>query len=517
MGGSANELSVRQRVKYWLQKCRKQWEYMDSGEGTLSGICRRIPTESVVIELQLGGSKGRTLHIYPDPPLTATNNEDETSLLIIDPNHFFNEPGGFLRLLPGQGLVIGRHDNDQTKAFQFSESISDRHLTIILKDEHILIKDLASTYGSYVRIITAADMVKRISQDRLHQLYKLISMYGDAFRPLAPSAALHRLQLAHAVLRQNYLKFDKNQDPAEIDTLRCEAIIQIHALCNAVLIGDLHGRVDNLLTLLTLGGGLDNLETGNATLIFLGDAVHPDDDGDLADMHSSLIIMDLILTLMIRYPGQVIYLRGNHDGFSEEISKGGISQGKAWSRTLTKHRGIEYRDAMEAFYQDLPYILLHPWFVACHAGPPIQQVEPDHFTNLRQHPKLIRQLTWCRMAKNNRPIGYKAKHIKKFREMLDIPSTTHVIVGHNIIDYENTLWINAGEIENHHVLYGAHPKKIGWVTFVNGELVPLEYPVEPLTKLSETLQEGSTGELISLEYPTDPTKVSETLQGEKSA
>jgi hypothetical protein len=42
------------------------------------------------------------------------------------------------------------------------------------------------------------------------------------------------------------------------------------------------------------------------------------------------------------------------------------------------------------------------------------------------------------------------------------------------------VWINAGGIPHHHVLFGANPKTVGVITRPAGQLLPLIYPVEPL-------------------------------------
>lgn len=488
MGGSTKKLSLTQTIQYWLSKCRLQWEDMDQGECALKGTCRRIPSQGVMVEVQLGGKNGCTLHVYPDHALTNDPAQLETALLIVNPDNFFTKSGGFLRLLAGQGVVLGRHDTNQSLFFQFPPDVASRHLTLIHQGEHLLIKDLASDYGSFIRLHTQAEFVARLPHGRLQQLRQLIAMYGNTFSPLPPQLAMERLQQAHQNL---HLACSANQEPLapamDKNQQPCPPVIRLSALTVAIIIGDLHGRLNNLLTLLTLGGFLERLATKKTTLVILGDAIHLDEGKNLTDMDSSIIMMDLIFTLMIHFPGQVVYLRGNHDGFSEDISKGGVSQGAAWNQALIKLRGEAYRNAMLAFYQDLPYIVVHPCFIACHAGPPMDAVDADTLLNLRQHPKLIRQLTWSRVAKSNRTTGYGAKHVQKFRESIGVHKKTPLLVGHDLLDHDNTIWLNAGHIEDHHVLYGSHPKRIGWITFIDNELITLEYPVEPLLSLAESL------------------------------
>ena len=65
---------------------------------------------------------------------------------------------------------------------------------------------------------------------------------------------------------------------------------------------DLHGLVDNLLKILSENSFLEALDRGEAALILLGDAVHPEAAGQLEDMDSSILIMDLILKLKLTFP-----------------------------------------------------------------------------------------------------------------------------------------------------------------------------------------------------------------------
>jgi hypothetical protein len=37
-----------------------------------------------------------------------------------------------------------------------------------------------------------------------------------------------------------------------------------------------------------------------------------------------------------------------------------------------------------------------------------------------------------------------------------------------------------GEVDNHHIVYSAKPDEVGLFTRIDGEMVPLVYPSEPL-------------------------------------
>jgi hypothetical protein len=121
-----------------------------------------------------------------------------------------------------------------------------------------------------------------------------------------------------------------------------------------IVIADMHAQIDNLLTVLTQNAFLEALEDGTAALVILGDAVHCEVDGQLRAMESSMMLMDLIFRLKLRFPEQVFYVRGNHDSFSEDLAKDGVPQGLLWARELSELRGAVYQRAMGDFYRCCP-------------------------------------------------------------------------------------------------------------------------------------------------------------------
>ena len=107
----------------------------------------------------------------------------------------------------------------------------------------------------------------------------------------------------------------------------------------------------------------------------------------------------------------------------------------------------------------------------------------DMLINNRQYPKLEHELTHVRLQKPNSPSGYNRGDVKRMRKLLKLASDTPFIVGHTPCSTDDTLWENAGEISNHHVLFSSHPEWVGVIAQVNGNLLPLRYPTESLMDL----------------------------------
>jgi len=233
--------------------------------------------------------------------------------------------------------------------------------------------------------------------------------------------------------------------------------------------------------ILTQNGFLDALKEGSAMLILLGDAVHPDEPGQEEYMESSMLIMDLIFRLKLRFPERVFYLRGNHDGFAEEINKAGVPQGILWERALHDQRGPKYKQAMAELYELLPYVALSHRYAVVHAGPCSGKVSRSVMADIRQHPKLEYDLTHSRVRCPHSSHGYGRGDIVRFRERLGLDADAALVVGHTPLSSDGTLWPDAMGIPNYHVLLGSHPQWAGLVTRVGKHLLPLLYPSEPLT------------------------------------
>ncbi|MBF0583119.1 MAG: metallophosphoesterase [Magnetococcales bacterium] len=519
IGELVKKLDMISGIKRVAERCRKKQELLLVGERHIRGSCIRIPCSGAVVEICLGGPDGKILHLQPEIPLTIGEEKQWPTYWLVDMARMTSGHGSFLRLKPKQNLVLGRHSVEQTALFDYSTRISSRHLMILHEGENLQLSDLASNGGTCLRLLPDPPPSLCLATWHQQQRQRLAELFfegvavpddGSITQPLAAPVAMERLQRAHAVLRTAFLPVnccppsstpdpqessakgesravvsasDHDTDADEEDvagdtgTAAASPLIHLPVDTLPIVVGDLHAKVDNLLTLLITGGVLAALENGAATLVFLGDAVHPDEVGQYAEMQGSMLIMDIILTLMAHFPGKVLYLRGNHDGFSEEIHKGSVSQGRVWQRVLTETRGKAYRVAMKAFYQDLPYMVVHPHLVATHAAPPVIKISLELLADMRQHPQLIHQVSWNRMHQPRWPSGYREKDIKNLRNVLELGKDVPFVVGHTPMDHEHTAWLHAGEMAHHHIVYSGTLDRVGWLVCLSGGVIHTECPV----------------------------------------
>lgn len=438
-----------------------------------------LPPDSFPLRLEIGNAD-RIFHIYPEEPLLARERvPEDQSYLLFDPEHFFKDISGFYRLQPGDELILGKEDIHLHCLTQPPEQEGQRLLSIRNEAGQLSFARLSDAQGSCLSPLLRKKEVQHIRHLRLAKLRRMGRMFDAPLRPLDPRVALN---LIRAINKRSINGLWRPKDRKH----RPGSLVEIPDDITPIIIGDLHARLNNLLSLLSQNSFLKALKRGTACLIFLGDAIHSEHPDQLEEMDSSMLMMDFIFSLMLRFPGRIIYLLGNHDGFHESISKQGVPQGLLWEQALLAERGKAYLKEMKYFYHHQPFVAQGRDFIACHAAPPMSRISRKEIINLRDHPKLIREIISNRIHRPNRPGGYNKKDIKLFRKMLGLGPDAEVIVGHTPLSPNETFW-SLDEIKHHHVIYGADDRWVPVMTRVGGRLVPLVYPAEPLMELAENL------------------------------
>jgi hypothetical protein len=225
------------------------------------------------------------------------------------------------------------------------------------------------------------------------------------------------------------------------------------------------------------------LTSNRASLIILGDAVHSEISKEMEDMDSSILMMDLIFKMKCHFPDNFFYLLGNHDSFHRSISKTGILQGVLMRKRLLELRGEEYVVEMQRFYDLLPVVLKTNSCIACHAAPPRKKITRKILINLREHPQIFHEILTNRLKRSHYLAGYEKRDVKQFRSSLDLPKRTPFVVGHTPLDPFNSFWKNAGNIKGHHIIYSGREEGPALFLQIQKKMIPLSYPVEPLTKI----------------------------------
>ncbi len=447
----------------------------------LQGASIRVPFEGHPIELSIGKGNHR-LHLYPERSLANHELQDNLNFIIFDPLFFFSGISDFLRLVKGDHLIIGREDERQRNMFNFPNSVSKRHVSIVHDGDALLFKGLDKESSTLLTPLQTEADLQRISNRRMDNLREIRKIFGGPIELLSPEDALFDLVHINRLLEKEPLRL-KNSEGSP------GGVVELPEKMIPIIVGDLHAQVDNLLTILSQNEFLEVMGDGKAAMVFLGDAVHSEMDGELENMESSLLMMDIIFRLKLWFPQQVFYVRGNHDSFSPEIGKGGIPQGLLWSKTLKKLRGDAYRKAMERFYELLPYVAISKDYVACHAAPPKGKVTMDMLVNIHKYPSLMQEITCNRIYRPNRLAGYTKGDVKRFRNSLDLEKSAELFVGHTPLTRHDTLWMNVGGIEHHDVVFSGNIPWIGLFTQIDGHMIPMKYRSEPLLPIINSMDQ----------------------------
>ncbi|MDH3475303.1 MAG: metallophosphoesterase [Rhodospirillales bacterium] len=437
----------------------------------------RIAFDGRPIELLLGKKK---LHLRPEIGVVPEPGPGSKDWILLDPERFYTEVAGFERLESGKKILVGRANERLDRIFNFPKSVMKRHLTLVNDNGQILVKPLDKETEVYVSCVGDRGEIDRLKSLNLSNLKHLREIFGGPIELLSPDEALATLEQAIEVLGDEpYRAKDSRGRPG--------GVLELPGKPVPVIVGDLHAEVDNLLKILSVDRYLEGLESGDAMLLLLGDLVHSQARDALEEMDSSLLMLDLVFKLKVRFPARVFCLRGNHETLDESVGKGGVPQGLILQEKAQALRGTKYVARLAECFELLPYVVKTDDFIATHAGPTRSRGTLQDLIDIRDHPQLAWQLTWNRLQRPTRPAGYTKKDVKAFRARLGAEKGTPLIVSHTPLSLEGTIWTNAGEIKNHHVVYSANQDRLAVFIRVGREMVPLEYPAEHILEFANRL------------------------------
>ncbi len=254
-------------------------------------------------------------------------------------------------------------------------------------------------------------------------------------------------------------------------------LIELPGDLRPIIIGDLHANLKNLKAIINHEDNMKDLEAGRAALLFIGDSVHDDRTGHMRETDGSIAILDFILRLIVDFPRNVYYIRGNHDTFDVRLRKSGIAQGIEFRDAMEVSHGAEFAAAIGHFFESLPIFIIGDGFVMTHAGPPRGGLVREELINIRKYPEKYHQLQWNRVNEyhgNPSPKEYGEKDVRLVLDLLDMPKDTQFIVGHNPLwnDGNKTgVWMNVIGITGHHIVYSGSGSRAPYFTKEAGKLV----------------------------------------------
>jgi len=199
-------------------------------------------------------------------------------------------------------------------------------------------------------------------------------------------------------------------------------LVVLRGIDRLIVVGDLHGRYDNLEWILRDKHNLKSVIDGESHLVFTGDAVHPRSSRMNSDeaYEDSFCVMLLIMTLKAENPFNCHYLIGNHDNAhvgGYHVGRGTVQQDAAFEKFIKRKFGASVLERYREFVLNSPAALIahapNGAILLVHATPAQRVLNDQGLVNIfvqgRQNPAL-RELLWGRNFNPN-IIGDSAERV----------------------------------------------------------------------------------------------------------
>ncbi|MEM3703161.1 MAG: metallophosphoesterase family protein [Candidatus Bathyarchaeia archaeon] len=166
-------------------------------------------------------------------------------------------------------------------------------------------------------------------------------------------------------------------------------LVRLSPVGEVLVVGDLHGDLESLIEILTSSNFLDKLsQDAYATMIFLGDY------GDRGPLSTEVYYA--ILRLKLRFPRQIVLMRGNHEGPEDLLASPHdlpwqfqAKFGNAWEEA--------YREIFKLFNCLYSAVIVEKRYLMVHGGVPPQAKSLEDLAYAHErHPKesLLEDLLW---------------------------------------------------------------------------------------------------------------------------
>ncbi len=188
-----------------------------------------------------------------------------------------------------------------------------------------------------------------------------------------------------------------------------------------LLVPDLHGRTDFLLTVLLAEewDALARMQEGRLQVVCVGDGFHGEarayrrwqqaysewqtgwqqHSAMDEEMSESLGVMEAVMRVKVAAPGFFHFLKGNHENIANELGGGNypfvkfVEEGEMVASYVRHFLGTEFLDAYYRFEKNLPLVAAGASFVVSHAEP-ARPFRRDEIIEYRDREDVVAGLTW---------------------------------------------------------------------------------------------------------------------------
>jgi diadenosine tetraphosphatase ApaH/serine/threonine PP2A family protein phosphatase len=142
-----------------------------------------------------------------------------------------------------------------------------------------------------------------------------------------------------------------------------DRLVRLDAIGEAVVVGDLHGDMQSLITILKSIGFVEKASAGaDVPLVFLGD--YGDRGAKSAEVYY------VVLTLKLNFPANVVLLRGNHEG-PEDLMASPHDLPIQFRYRFGKDGAAAYAKTRELFAYLYNAVLVEGRYLMVHGGLPV--------------------------------------------------------------------------------------------------------------------------------------------------
>lgn len=202
---------------------------------------------------------------------------------------------------------------------------------------------------------------------------------------------------------------------------RSGGLILLRGDVETMLVPDLHGRTDFLLTILLAEewDALARMHEGRLQVVCVGDGFHGEARAYRRwqeaysewqtgwqhhtamdqEMIESLGVMETVMRVKLAVPGFFHFLKGNHENIANELGGGNypfvkfVEEGEMVASYVRHFLGADFLEAYYRFEKNLPLVAVGDGFVVSHAEP-AQAFARDDIIEYREREDVVAGLTW---------------------------------------------------------------------------------------------------------------------------
>jgi len=198
-------------------------------------------------------------------------------------------------------------------------------------------------------------------------------------------------------------------------------LVQLRPAVETLLVPDLHGRADFLLTVLLSQewNALARLQEGRLQVVCVGDGFHGEArayrrwqqahsewqtgwqhhaamDEEMAE---SLCVMETVMRVKLAAGGFFHFLKGNHENIANELGGGNypfvkfVEEGEMVASYVRHFLGAEFMQSYYRFEKNLPLLAAGSDFLVSHAEP-IHAFSREEVVEYREREDVVAGLTW---------------------------------------------------------------------------------------------------------------------------